>query len=113
MLEGSATATESVEPAAIPYREDSPHGVADLAVVLAIVLLAMAALVAAARWLQQRGRLPGAVPPTGETRLIDTLRLGRGTTLSIVEHRGNRIAVVDSPRGVAISPLPDRSEANG
>lgn len=104
MAEPAATANVEAAPV-IPYRPADSRDPGDYALVMVLALLALVAMVLAARWLQRRGALSGG-DKASDTRVISQLRLGRGAVLSIVDHRGCRLAVVDSPRGVALSVLP-------
>lgn len=109
---GSSTLVEPSPGGSIPYRPESTRTVGDYAVVLAITLLALVAMLGIAVWLQRRGALPLRRGDSQSPRiqLLDRLRLGRMTHLSIVEHEGRRLAVIESPRGVAITALPDHPE---
>jgi len=91
----------------IPYRPEQERGIADYAVAMAITLLALVAMLVVVAWLHRRGALPfqRRDDTTRRTRVIDRLPLSRATELSIVEHDGTRIAIVESPRGVAITIL--------
>jgi hypothetical protein len=104
----STIATVAVPVERIPFRPDDAHSIGDYAITLAITLLALVAMVALAVWLQRRGALPfGKKMPAGDgARVLDRVRLSRTAELTVVEHQGLRIAVVESTRGVAVALLP-------
>lgn len=106
--EHSTTATVQVPSEKIPFRPDDARSVGDYAITLAVTLLALVAMVALAVWLQRRGALSfGKKKPMGNgVRVLDRVRLSRTAELTVVEHQGMQIAVVESTRGVAITLLP-------
>ncbi|HUB90330.1 MAG TPA: hypothetical protein VMA74_11460 [Dyella sp.] len=107
VLQMAATA-----PAAIPYRTDTPVSMGTFALALLITLCLLGLLTAALMLIRRRGWIawPGATrtvaPPVDGIQLQATRRLSMGTTVHVVNYRGQAYLIVESSRGTSATVTP-------
>lgn len=104
---GVPSAGSTTQP--IPYRAEDSRGAADYAGIAGITMLALLVILGLIGWLHKRGFLPFRATATNanQGKVIDRIPISRTTQLTVLEHQGARLAVVESPRGIAITQISD------